>query len=229
MSISRGADSETGEHFYALHCISENNISKLQSIYTAEQLEVLKAALEIIITKNGRFKAKKVVKIMLNKNIKFPVIKDIFLTIEEFVKEKYFQKIDEYYYILPRALIEFNNYFRTYYKDFIQDCVLCNTIAIRPQTCKHCSVPFHKACAVRFSTEHDLCINCNNPLDLNQSVESNRSEDTSQQVKTQHIADWLNGVNSDNESDNESLEEAMEVVESQQNGSRRPNTQSSSD
>jgi hypothetical protein len=212
-------DGQTGDVYYALHCISENNISKLSTIYTAEQLEVLKAALEIIITKNGRFKSKKIVKIMFNKNVKFHVIKDIYHTIDEFVKEKYFHAIGDHYYISPRGLIEFNTYFRTYFKDFVRDCVLCKAICIRPLECKHCKVPYHKICSSRFSEQQDKCINCSNAFELNESVDSVRSEDQARQKnQIQQIAEWLNA--SDAEEGNESevdsdVGETMEVDRSQ--------------
>lgn len=226
LSISRGADGHTGDTYYALHCISENNITKLSTIYTPEQLEVLKAALEMIITKNGRFKSKQIVKAMLLKNVKFPTMKDIYATIEEFVKEKYFQEIENHYYILPRGLIEFNTYFRSYYREFVVDCALCKTIAIRPQTCKHCKAPLHKACAERYASQQEQikCINCNNSFELNESIDSIRSEDANTTVPngTSRVANWLDeqqdqdsDAESDAESDAGSLEEAMEVVQSQ--------------
>lgn len=192
---------------------------------------MLKAALETIITKNGRFKSKKIVKAMLRKNVKFPTIKDIYAAIEEFVKEKYFQQIGNYYYILPRGLIEFNTYFRSYYHDFVTDCALCKTIAIRPQTCRHCSAPFHKACAERYAAQQEQikCINCNNSFELNDSVDSVRSEDANVSAPNgalSRIANWLNeqddqdsdgesNAESNAESDAGSLAEAMEVVQSQ--------------
>lgn len=210
LSIQRGIDSQTGDVHYALICISENRISKLASIYSAEQLEVLKAALELIITKNGRFRAKKIVKIMLNKNVKFPVMKDIFNTIEEFVRERYFSQDGDYFYIQPRGLIEFNMYFRTYYKDFVKECALCKQISIRSLKCKHCSTPYHKVCADRFSNQQDKCISCNNRFELNESIDSVRSEDATARI--QEIADFLNADSgNEEESDNESLDEAMQV------------------
>lgn len=222
LSISRGADPQNADiTYYALHCISENNITKLSAIYTPEQLEVLKAALEIVITKNGRFKAKKIVQMMLHKNVKFPVINDIYATIDEFVKEKYFQPMGNYFYILPRALIEFNTYFRSYYHEFVQDCTLCKAIAIRPHTCKHCSAAFHKACADRYASEEGQykCINCNNSFELNDSVDSVRSENAIERmpgvsVAMSRVADWLNEeqeTDSDAESSSGSLAEAMDI------------------
>jgi len=209
LSIQRGIDSEKGDTYYALICITENAISKMASLYTAEQLEVLKTALEMIITKNGRFKAKGLVQRVLVKNVKFPVIKDIYHTIEEFVKEKYFIQIEEYFYIQPRALIEFNMYFRTYYADFVIDCALCKQLCIRPLKCAHCQTPYHKACADRFLEQQDKCLSCNSALELNRSIDSIGSPNNSQRPMTQDLVN-------DDESDCESLEERMDVVQSQE-------------
>ena len=185
---------------------------------------MLKAALETVITKDGRFKSKKIVKTMLNKNVKFPVINDIYATIDEFVREKYFQQIDEYHYILPRALIEFNTYFRSYYRDFVTDCALCKAIVIRPHTCRHCSAPFHKACADRYTSDQagEKCISCNNSFELNDSVDSIQSEDANATLSgtgaLSRVADWLNETqepDSDAESNPGSLAEAMDIEHSQ--------------
>ena len=216
LSISRGLDSENGDVYYALHCISENNISKLASIYSANQLEVLKAALEMVITRNGRFKAKKIVKIMLNKNVKFPVIEDIYTTIGEFAKERYFQSIGDYYYILPRGLIEFNTYFRTYYANYVKDCILCKAICTRPLVCKHCQIPYHKICSDRYSEQQDKCFSCNKSFELNSSIDSTRSVDANQSNAINQISEWLNEQEEEeNHSDAES-DEAMETQSSSQ-------------
>lgn len=200
LNISRGLDDQNGDIYFALICIRENNISKMSSIHSVEQLEVLKAALELLMTKNGRFKAKKIVKMMLNKHVKFPVINDIYLTIENFTEEKYFQESNGYYYALPRTLIEFNVYFRTYYNDFVKDCVLCKQICIRPVGCKHCSVSLHKICADRYHLEEDKCIGCGKQFELNESIQSDVSDDDRSETQNDEI-----------ESEDESEDEDMEV------------------
>lgn len=196
LNIARGVDDQNGEVFYALICIRENNISKLSSIYSPEQLEVLKAALELCITKNGRFASKKIVKMMLNKNVKFPVINDIYNTIDEFVREKYFQPHGLYYYPLPRTLIEFNVYYRTYYKDLIRECVLCKQICLRPVTCEHCSTFLHKICADKYYVDQDRCVGCGNQFEHNESIDSVESQ---------------NGVNSLNNESNSDVESDQEM------------------
>ncbi|KAG8433023.1 hypothetical protein GDO86_017334 [Hymenochirus boettgeri] len=164
MQIQKGMDEEDGKTYYALVNRVENDITKMASDYSENELELFRKMMELIIlSDNGFAPSTDILNLadqLQGKKIKKDEVQEL---LKSFVKEKWLIMRDGEYSLHIRCIMEMDHYIRNTYQDLAKICNICHNVAIQSQICETCGIPMHLQCSAKYfkGQSNPHCPNCN--------------------------------------------------------------------
>ncbi|GJQ79146.1 hypothetical protein Trydic_g5398 [Trypoxylus dichotomus] len=85
---------------------------------------------------------------------------DVEKLINRWTRIGYLVKDEDNIYLGSRCIMEFTLFFKSYCKDYIQDCSLCSELVFKGKVCTFCKKLIHTHCLRKFLEKHNSCPEC---------------------------------------------------------------------
>ncbi|KAL8573976.1 hypothetical protein ACOMHN_029423 [Nucella lapillus] len=149
LEVKKGICEEDSTNYYCLVNNVENNITRLSSDYTANELEFFKKLVGMIVESEGVVGSRAALNIVerLDKKMTKQDAEDLLdrLHTEQWVLQKE-GKVS----LSVRCVLELSQYIQQVYPDSVKVCNICNLICLMGECCEVCGVKLHRHCARRY-------------------------------------------------------------------------------
>ena len=161
MQITKGLDEETGHAYYAVVNLVDNHLSRLFCLYTQEQLNVIRRALDMIITSpRCMFSAKRLIARCYELGTKMTPA-TIRQLLSDLVNQQFLTRVDNHYTLGIRGCIEMEPYYLINYTSMVEVCNTCKVFCVRGEHCASCDIKLHFPCLNRCISElQGACPGC---------------------------------------------------------------------
>ncbi|KAK4872877.1 hypothetical protein RN001_014906 [Aquatica leii] len=148
----------TNDDALALVNTANDDITKLQNVYSANELEYFQLLLhELVVSENHRLKKMGCFNLTLIRGLTKDHIEKL---LTKWIKNGYLVEKDSYVYLGARCIIEFAPYLSAHCKHFYSDCFLCSEAVFVGSTCASCNKIMHKSCLDKYLTKKNQCPEC---------------------------------------------------------------------
>uniref|UniRef100_A0A8C5QZH9 Non-structural maintenance of chromosomes element 1 homolog n=1 Tax=Leptobrachium leishanense TaxID=445787 RepID=A0A8C5QZH9_9ANUR len=168
MQIQKGVGEHDGKRYYTLVNLAENDITKMASDYTENELELFKKTLEfIIVAENGFAPSTLILNLADQLQSKKMKKKEVEQLLQRFVQDKWLIERDGEYTLHTRCIMEMDHYLRNTYQELVRVCNICHGVAIQNQLCQSCGIAVHVPCMGKYLKGHTSpqCPNCKGQWD----------------------------------------------------------------
>ncbi|KAL5017578.1 hypothetical protein ScPMuIL_007167 [Solemya velum] len=156
MEIKKGVSEEDGSNFYGLVNMSDNNITRLASDYTTNELELFKKIVEFIVVESATGEIGSIEVVNLTEKLDRRMSKnDAENLINRMEEDKWIRVKQGRISLGTRAILELEQYILSVYPDSATICNLCNKLCLKGQTCGSCDCKLHFHCASRLFRGQD--------------------------------------------------------------------------
>jgi len=150
----------TGDVKLALLNTANDEISKLQNIFSPIETEYFQLLLKDIIV-SDEHKIQNMACFNLTNNLTATLRKDaVEKLLKKLIDEGYLVEKDSYMYLGPRCVVEFAPYFQTHCKDYYTICHLCSELVFTGKCCSSCTKLMHNHCIEKYLAKQNKCPNC---------------------------------------------------------------------
>lgn len=149
LEVKKGICEDDGTNYYCLVNNVENNITRLSSDYTPNELEFFKKLVESIVENEGRVGSRAALNLVERLDKKMTKQEAEFL-LERLQTERWVLQKEGKVSLSVRSILELNQYIQQVYPDYVKVCNMCNLICLKGEACEECGVKLHHHCAVRY-------------------------------------------------------------------------------
>ncbi|XP_076441281.1 non-structural maintenance of chromosomes element 1 homolog isoform X3 [Babylonia areolata] len=155
LEVKKGICEQDSTNYYCLVNNVENNITRLSSDYTANELEFFKKLVEMIVETEGCVGSRAALNIVERLDKKM-LKQDAEYLLERLCSEQWILQKEGKVSLSVRSILELNQYIQQVYPDSVKVCNICNLIVLKGESCEECGVKLHHHCAQRyFSNSRD--------------------------------------------------------------------------
>ncbi|XP_063790649.1 non-structural maintenance of chromosomes element 1 homolog isoform X2 [Pseudophryne corroboree] len=166
MQVRKGTDENSGQRYYALVNLAENEVTKMALDYAENELELFRKTMDLIIdSDNGFASSTNILNLADQLQTKKIKKKEAEQLLQSFVQEKWLIEKDGEYSLHLRCIMEMEHYIQTTYQDIVKTCNICHNIAIQGQICENCGIKIHLSCVGKYFRGHaePRCPQCSDP------------------------------------------------------------------
>lgn len=168
MRIKHGVSEEDGEHFYALVNLKDDDLSKLATKFTGNEMKYFKILVEKIVeSDSGTISSTVAINVADDMEQTRFSAADAELLIERFVKDGCLTEDQGQIGMSILSIMEMEPYLQDHFGERLGKCHACKRICIKGQKCRApgCDVKMHQRCAVQLFGEDgselpDSCPSC---------------------------------------------------------------------
>ncbi|KAG5875130.1 hypothetical protein JTB14_015457 [Gonioctena quinquepunctata] len=138
-----------------------DEISRLQNIYSALELEYFHSILQEILN-SEEHKITFIVCINITSTLSGFFSRDSGQNVlNKWLKAGYFIRRDSHIHLGPRLILEFTSYLKTHYPDSM--CNLCSELVFTGSQCQSCNKTLHSYCLSKYLINQKSCPCCHTP------------------------------------------------------------------
>jgi hypothetical protein len=168
LEIRRVVDEEIGTPYWGLANTRNDDLAKIATFYTPEQVILFKFIIEKLFVDNIDGELSKIDANNLRIKIeeKQMTVSKADETIQQLINDQWLKENEGTVSLGIRSFLELKAYIEEVYKDYILECIMCQELVIKGQRCSNnvCSVRMHNHCAHRWfeSSPNNNCPTCTN-------------------------------------------------------------------
>lgn len=153
LEIKKGIGEHNGKSYYTLVNTSEQDITRLSSHYTANELEYFKKLVEIILDSDaGTVSSTKALNLgsTMEKKMNVQEVQELINKLEHYHWVEEPETKRGHICLSTRAIMELTHYMETQFPTQVVKCNLCKKLCLQGQNCSRCDARLHHFCAGRF-------------------------------------------------------------------------------
>ncbi|XP_013110455.1 non-structural maintenance of chromosomes element 1 homolog [Stomoxys calcitrans] len=153
-----------GEEYLVFALLIVNQACKFQPQYTDTERNYFYKLLETLVSSDDYgIEWMDIYRVanLIPANVQRPLSKQRIQDLETiWMSQGYFLEKDEKIYLGPRSMLEYGNYLKKNFPEYIKDCILCNKIVYWDVKCSECDVKLHRQCIRKYLTKKSTCPGC---------------------------------------------------------------------
>jgi hypothetical protein len=151
------------ENYYCFCSTAQTSLSKMQSAYSENELDLFKLILnKIVDNEELRTTPISIMNLQIDGNSGKVKTLRVEKLLEEWIRSGYFVRENNSILLGPKSLIEFKEILQSFELEYLRTCVLCDDIAPWGVACSAChTATYHKHCILKFLARSEKCVSCN--------------------------------------------------------------------
>ncbi|XP_061387696.1 non-structural maintenance of chromosomes element 1 homolog [Musca vetustissima] len=166
-----------GQEYLVFGMLIANLACKFQPQYTDTERNYFYKLLESLVSRedygfawNDIYRVAELIPDTVQRKLSKQRIQDLEII---WTSQGYFLQKDDKIYLGPRAMVEYGNYLKQHFPDYIKDCILCRTIVYWDVKCSECQVKLHRECIRKYLIKKSTCPGCKRTWNTRLSLSQN--------------------------------------------------------